>query len=54
MALKRTRKPIHEMMVEEPTQDLNVPFEVIRKEEQEDSEDQEDHDNRNDHENEEE
>jgi hypothetical protein len=41
-------------MVEEPTENLDVPFEAIREEEQEDFEDQEDHDNRNDHENEEE
>jgi hypothetical protein len=37
MALKRTRKPIKETMVEEPTQDLDVPFEAVREEEQEDS-----------------
>jgi hypothetical protein len=36
-------------MVEEPTQDLEVPFEAIREEEQEDSKEQENHD---DHENE--
>jgi hypothetical protein len=40
-------------MVEEPTQDLEVPFEVIREEEQEDSEEREDHENYDDHENEE-
>jgi hypothetical protein len=39
-------------MVEEPTQDLNVPFETIREEEQEDFQEQLDHDNRDDHENE--
>jgi hypothetical protein len=36
MAPKKTRKPIHEIMVEEPTQDLIVPPEAIREEEQED------------------
>ncbi len=36
MAPKKTRKPIQETMVEEPTQDLEVPFEAIREEEQED------------------
>jgi hypothetical protein len=39
-------------MVEKPTQDLDVPSEAIREEEQEDSKKQEDHDNRDDHENE--
>jgi hypothetical protein len=38
MALKRTCKLIHETMVEESTQDLNVPSEVVREEEQEDFE----------------
>jgi hypothetical protein len=41
MAPKRTHKPIHETMVEEPTQDREVPFEAIREEEQEDYEEQE-------------
>jgi hypothetical protein len=41
-------------MVKEPTQDLDVPSEVMKEEEQKDFEDQEDRDNRNDHENEEE
>jgi hypothetical protein len=41
-------------MVEESTQDLEVPFEAMREGEQEDFEEQEDNDNRNDHENEEE
>jgi hypothetical protein len=40
-------------MVEEPTQDLDVPSETIREEEQEDSKKQEDCDNYDDHENEE-
>jgi hypothetical protein len=29
MAPKRTRKLVHETMVEEPTQDLNVPYEAL-------------------------
>jgi hypothetical protein len=33
MAPKMTCKLIHETMVEEPTQDLDVPFEAIREEE---------------------
>jgi hypothetical protein len=36
MALKKTHKLVHETMVEKPTQDLNVPFEAIREEEQKD------------------
>jgi hypothetical protein len=40
-------------MVEEPTQDLDVPSEAIKEEKQEDTKNQEDRDNRNDHENEE-
>jgi hypothetical protein len=32
MAPKRTRKLVQETMVEEPTQDLDVPFEAIREE----------------------
>jgi hypothetical protein len=39
-------------MIEKPTQDLNVPFETLREEEQEDSKEQEDCDNCDDHENE--
>ncbi len=54
MAPKKTRKPIQETMVEEPTQDLFIPSEAIREEEQEDFEKQEDYDNRDDHENKEE
>ncbi len=53
MASKKTRKLVHGTMVEEATQDLNVPSEVIREEEQEDFEKQEDCDNYDDHENEE-
>jgi hypothetical protein len=33
MAPKKSHKPIQKTMVEEPTQDLNVPSEVIREEE---------------------
>jgi hypothetical protein len=54
MAPKRTRKLIHETMVEEPTQGLDVPSETMTEEEQEDSKDQEDYDNYDDHENKEE
>jgi hypothetical protein len=39
-------------MGEEPTQDLDVPSEAIREEEQEDFEEQEDQENLDDHENE--
>ncbi len=46
MTQKRTHKLIQETMVEEPTQDLDVPSKTIKEEEQEDGE------NRNDHENE--
>jgi len=42
MALKKTRKPIQKTMVEKPTQDLDVPFEAIREEEQNDFEEHED------------
>jgi len=58
MAPKRTRKLIQKTIVEKPTQDLDVPFEGIREEEQEDSEedrdvhDEEDCDVHDDHENE--
>jgi hypothetical protein len=41
-------------MVEEPTQDLDVPTKAIREEEQEDFENQRDHDDHDDHESEEE
>jgi hypothetical protein len=43
-----------EIMVEEPTQDLDVPSKAIREEEHEDFEEQGDSENHNDHENEEE
>jgi hypothetical protein len=36
MAPKKTRKPIQKTMVEEPTQDLDIPSKAIREEEQED------------------
>jgi hypothetical protein len=54
MAPKKTRKLLQETMVEEPTQDLNVPSEAIREEEQDDFEEQEDQENLDDHESEEE
>jgi hypothetical protein len=54
MAPNKAHKPVQETMVEEPTQDLNVPLEAIREEEQEDFEEKEDQENHNDHENEEE
>jgi hypothetical protein len=38
MAPKKARKSVQETMVEEPTQDLDVPLEAIREEEQEDFE----------------
>jgi hypothetical protein len=53
MAPKRTRKLILKTMVEKPTQDLYVPCEAIREEEQEDSKEQEDQENHDDHGNEE-
>jgi hypothetical protein len=52
MATKMTCKPIQETMVGKPTQDLNLPSEAIRQEEQEDFEDEEDYDNHDNHENE--
>jgi len=52
MAPKKTRKPIQETMVKEPTRDIDVPFKAIREEEQEDFEEQEDQENHYDHENE--
>jgi hypothetical protein len=54
MAPKKTRKLVQETMVEKPTQDLDVPSEAIREEEQEDYEEQEDRDSHDDHGNEEE
>jgi hypothetical protein len=40
MALKKTHKSVQETLVEEPTEDLDVPSETIREEEQEDFEEQ--------------
>jgi hypothetical protein len=54
MAPKKTRKLVQEIVVEEPTQDLDVPTEAIREEEQKDSKDEGDRDNLDDHESEEE
>jgi hypothetical protein len=50
MAPKRTCKPIQETVVEERTQDVDVPSEAIWEEEQEDFEVQKNFDNHNDHE----
>jgi hypothetical protein len=52
MAPKKSRKPVQETMVEEPTQDREVPSQVIREEEQVDFEEQENQENHDDHENE--
>jgi hypothetical protein len=54
MAPKKTRKLVEETVVEEPTQDLQVPPEAMREEEQNHSEDEEDRDGLEEHENEEE
>jgi hypothetical protein len=54
MAPKKTRKLVQETVVEEPTQDSNVPPEAIREEEQKGFEDEGDRDNLDDHESEEE
>jgi hypothetical protein len=54
MAPMKTRKPVQKTMVEEPTQDLDVPSKAIREEEQNDFEEQENQENLDDHENEEE
>jgi hypothetical protein len=54
MAPKKTRKLVQETVVEEPTQDLDVPPEAIREEEQNNSEDEGDRDDHDDHESEEE
>ncbi len=43
---------MQETMVEESTQELEIPSEAIREEEQEDSKKQEDQETHNDHENE--
>ncbi len=53
MAPKKSRKPVQETMVEEPTQDLEDPIEAIREEEeQKGSEDEGDRDEHDDHESE--
>jgi hypothetical protein len=54
MAPKKICKVVQETMVEEPTQDLDVPPQAIRGEEQKDFEGEEDRDSHEDHENEEE
>jgi tRNA G26 N,N-dimethylase Trm1 len=54
MAPKKTCKLVQETMVEEPTQDLDVPSKAIKEEEQEDYEEQKDCENHNDHKNEQE
>jgi hypothetical protein len=52
MAPKKTRKLVRETVVEEPTQDQDVPLEAIREEEQKGSEHEGDRDNLDDHESE--
>jgi hypothetical protein len=54
MAPKKTRKLVQKTMVEEPTEDLDVPPEAMREEEQKGSEDEGDRDDLDDHESEEE
>ncbi len=54
MAPKKTRKLVQETVVEEPTQDLDVPPSWLREEEQNNFEDEEDRDSLEDHESEEE
>jgi hypothetical protein len=49
MAPKKSRKPLQETMVEEPTQDPKVSPEFVGEEEQEDSKDQEVQEEHNDH-----
>jgi hypothetical protein len=36
MVAKKTHKPVQKTMVEEPTEDLDVPSKTIREDEQED------------------
>jgi transcription elongation factor Elf1 len=50
MPPKRTCKLVHETTVEEPTQDLNVPSETLKEEEEKVLEEQKDRDNHDDHE----
>jgi hypothetical protein len=54
MAPKKTCKVVQDTVVEEPTQDLDVPSEAMREEEQNHFEDEEDRDSLEEHENEEE
>jgi hypothetical protein len=54
MAPKKTRKLVQETVVEETTQDLDVPPEPMREEEQDHSEDEGDRASLEEHENEEE
>jgi hypothetical protein len=54
MAPKKSRKVVQETMVEEPTQDPDVPPQAMSGEEQKDSEGEQDHDSHEDHESEEE
>ncbi len=53
MAPKKSRKVVQETVVEEPTQDSNVPPQAMSGEEQKDSEGEQDRDNHEDHESEE-
>jgi hypothetical protein len=52
MAPKKTCKLVQKTVVEEPTQDLDVPPKAIREEEQKGSEDEGDRDDLDDHESE--
>ncbi len=54
MAPKKSRKVVQETVVEEPTQDPDVPPQAMSGEEQKDSEGEQDHDSHEDHESEEE
>jgi hypothetical protein len=54
MAPKKSRKVVQETMVEEPTQDPDVPPQAMSGEEQKDSEGEQDRDSHEDHESEEE
>jgi len=53
MEPKKSRKVVQETMVEEPTQDPNVPPQAMGEEEQKDSEGEQDHDSHEDLESEE-
>jgi hypothetical protein len=50
MAPKKSRKVVQKTVVEEPTQDPDVPPQTMSGEEQKDSEGEEDRDNHEDHE----